>query len=93
MGLFFKKKKAEEAIPVTENKPEVSMSEEKKAAEPVAKPALSNEVPAEIVAVIAAAIAYTLGSGVKVLSVRRAEKRKERSSWGMAGLLDNTRPF
>ena len=82
MGLFFKKKKAEEAIPVTE-----------KADEPVAKPALSNEVPAEIVAVIAAAIAYTLGSGVKVLSVRRSEKRKERSSWGMAGLLDNTRPF
>lgn len=93
MGLFFKKKKAEEAIPVTEKNPEVSLPIEKKADEPVAKPALSNEVPAEIVAVIAAAIAYTLGSGVKVLSVRRSEKRKERSSWGMAGLLDNTRPF
>ena len=89
MGLFFKKKKAEEA----EKNPEVSLPIEKKADEPVAKPALSNEVPAEIVAVIAAAIAYTLGSGVKVLSVRRSEKRKERSSWGMAGLLDNTRPF
>jgi hypothetical protein len=53
---------------------------------------VTNEVPAEIIAVIAAAVAYTLGSGVKVLSVRRAEKGG-RSSWSLAGLLENTRPF
>lgn len=93
MGLFFKKKKVEEAAPAVEKETVVSVPEKKTVAEPVAKPPVSNEVPAEIVAVIAAAIAYTLGSGVKVLSVRRAEKRKERSSWGMAGLLENTRPF
>ena len=53
---------------------------------------VTNDVPPEIVAVIAAAVAYTLGSGVKVLSVRRAEK-SGRSSWSLAGLLENTRPF
>lgn len=93
MGLFFRKKKKEEIL---ESAPRetVNVSQEEK--ETVAKKApavVSNEIPAKIVAVIAAAVTYTLGAGVKVLSVRRAENGRGRSPWSMAGLLENTRPF
>lgn len=93
MGLFFHKKKKEEPVEVVkEEVAPVELKEDEKVA--AARPAtVENEVPAEIVAVIAAALACTLGAGVKILSVKRAESGRGRSSWSLAGLLENTRPF
>ncbi|MFU0833610.1 MAG: Oxaloacetate decarboxylase gamma chain [Oscillospiraceae bacterium] len=50
-------------------------------------------IPEEVLAVIAAA-AYSVMPGGKITSVRRAARTgRSRSAWGMAGLLENTRPF
>ncbi|XOQ44123.1 MAG: Oxaloacetate decarboxylase gamma chain [Clostridium sp.] len=47
----------------------------------------------EVLAVIAAA-AYSVMPGGRITSVRRsAQAGRNRSAWGMAGLLENTRPF
>ena len=49
-------------------------------------------IPGEVVAAIAAAVDYLYGSGTHVVrSVRRVPQN--RSSWGAAGLIENTRPF
>jgi hypothetical protein len=50
-----------------------------------------NDVSPEIVAAIAAAVAY-LYPGAQVRKVRRSTTNS-RSVWQMAGLLENTRPF
>lgn len=54
-----------------------------------------DEDDAEIIAVISAAIAaYTAGDGKSyaIKKIKRAEKQP-RSSWGNAGVNENTRPF
>ena len=54
-----------------------------------------DEVDAEIIAVISAAIAaYTAGDGKSyaIKKIKRAEKQP-RSNWGNAGVNENTRPF
>ena len=92
MGLFFnRKKKAEVSYTLDESmempkKPENQPNEAPRAA-------VTNEIPAEVIAVIAAAVTMALGSGARILSVRRAETGRGRSAWSMAGLLENTRPF
>ena len=50
-------------------------------------------IPGEVVAAIAAAV-YSLDgmSGSAIHSIRRARKAS-RSAWGMAGIMENTRPF
>lgn len=68
------------------------------AAEPVAEspqqiPAEEEEISAELLAVLAAAASSVIPGGV-IASVRRtAAPDLNRSSWKMAGLLENTRPF
>lgn len=65
--------------------------QEDKQAQPSA--ATEEGIPEEVLAVIAAA-AYSVMPGGKITSVRRAVGTgRSRSSWGMAGLLENTRPF
>lgn len=57
-----------------------------------AAPAVQEGIPGEVVAAIAAAVDYLYGSGTHVVrSVRRVPQN--RSSWGAAGLIENTRPF
>lgn len=59
---------------------------------PVATPALSDEIPGEIVAVIAAAVDSMYGQGSKV-RIKNIKKSTGRNAWANAGVLDNTRPF
>lgn len=61
----------------------------------VAEATEDDEDDAEIIAVISAAIAaYTAGDGKSyaIKKIKRAEKQP-RSSWGNAGVNENTRPF
>lgn len=59
---------------------------------PAADTALNDEIPDEIIAVIAAAVdAVYGGKPHKVRAVRRAGN--VRSAWGSAGVIHNTRPF
>lgn len=49
-------------------------------------------VPGEVVAAISAAVAEVMGTGnFKIKSIRK--KTESRSAWGMAGVLEGTRPF
>nr|WP_319488461.1 OadG family protein [uncultured Caproiciproducens sp.] len=60
---------------------------------PVSVQSVQTGISEETVAAISAAV-YTLygTSAGKVTSIRRAAQ-PNRSAWGMAGLLENTRPF
>lgn len=52
----------------------------------------SDEIPGEIIAVIAAAVDAVYGKkSHKIKSVKRS--RSSRSAWGNAGVVENTRPF
>ena len=52
----------------------------------------TDEIPPEIIAVIAAAVDAVYGSKPhRVRSVRRSQA--SRSAWGNAGVIQNTRPF
>lgn len=52
----------------------------------------ADEIPGEIIAVIAAAVDAMYGTKPhKIRSVKRS--RKNRSEWGSAGVMQNTRPF
>ena len=52
----------------------------------------SNEIPEEIIAVIAAAVDSLYGSKPhRIKNIKRS--RSVRSSWGNAGIAENTRPF
>ncbi len=56
------------------------------------EPENSDEIPEEIVAVIAAAVDALYGTKPhKIKSVKRS--RSVRSAWGNAGLAENTKPF
>ena len=49
-------------------------------------------IPGDVVAAIAAAVTYAGGGrNFAIRSIRR--DRQSRSAWGMAGVVDNTRPF
>lgn len=52
----------------------------------------NNEIPGEIVAVIAAAVDSMYGSDTKV-RIKNIKKSGTRGAWANAGILDNTRPF
>lgn len=57
-------------------------------------PAAQNGIPGEVIAAIAAAVAFVTGGKGKVKSVRRAAaKGSRRGAWGEAGVHENTRPF
>ena len=51
----------------------------------------SNEIPDEIIAVIAAAVDSLYAKPHKIKNIKRS--RSIRSSWGNAGIAENTRPF
>lgn len=57
------------------------------------EPYVERGIPGEVVAAISAAVYCLYGEAPRsVISVRRA-RTAGRSSWEMAGLLENTRPF
>lgn len=62
---------------------------------PKAAPAAkANGIDPEIVAVIAAAVDSTYGSGAaKITSIKKSKTPNSRPAWGMAGILENTKPF
>lgn len=59
----------------------------------ITSPTAEDEIPEEIVAVIAAAVAasFPASSKPKIKSIKKANGG--RSAWANAGVLDNTRPF
>ncbi|MBE6830419.1 MAG: hypothetical protein E7519_09440 [Ruminococcaceae bacterium] len=60
---------------------------------PAAVPSVQAGIPEETVAVISAAVYALYGASAgKVTGIRRSSQ-PSRSAWGMAGLLENTRPF
>jgi len=55
--------------------------------------AIQEGIPDEVVAAISAAVYMMYGaSGSTVTSIHRAAQ-SNRSAWGMAGMMENTRPF
>lgn len=77
-----------------------------KTIQPVAKPAVvsaipaapiqsNNDIPDEVVAVIAAAVAAMSADGKQyaVRRIRPAATHNSRSVWAAAGVAENTRPF
>lgn len=59
-----------------------------------AAPAVSDGIPGEVIAAIAAAVAYMEdGKSYTVRSVRRAPQTQGRPAWSTAAILENTRPF
>ncbi len=60
---------------------------------PVENPASSDEIPAEIVAVIAAAVDSMYGQAGSKVRIKNIKKSNGRNAWANAGVLDNTRPF
>ena len=62
--------------------------------EPALAPVIEEGIPGEVIAAIAAAVYCAEGVSLSaVKSIRRAKSGSSRSAWGMAGVLDNTRPF
>ena len=56
--------------------------------------ASSEGIPAEVIAVIAAAVACVLGSGARVVGVRRSTRSGAgKAAWRNAGIAENTRSF
>lgn len=66
-----------------------------KAAEPAPAPTLASQgISPEIVAVIAAAVDSTYGTGAaRITSIKKSNTPNSRPAWGMAGVFENTRPF
>ncbi len=60
---------------------------------PVASPAIQEGISEEVVAAISAAVYTMYGTSVNTITTIRRATRPNRSEWGMAGLLRNTRPF
>ena len=50
-------------------------------------------IPGEVIAAIAAAIYCTEGAPVSAIKSIRRSRSASRSAWGMAGVMENTRPF
>lgn len=80
------------------NKPKMNGGEDKAgngshSSSNVQAAAAKGSVPAEVIAVISAAVASMLGStgGFIVKSVTRS--KESRSAWSLAGLQEETRPF
>ena len=72
-----------------EQKPRTVTIDPSPAARPALIPAAADET--EIIAVISAAVYSTLGSGVRIKSIRKSSKKS--AAWRDAGLSDLTRPF
>ncbi len=73
-------------------KPSVDPSVTKKAVTDPAPEQDSEEIPGEIIAVIAAAVDAVYGS--KPHHIKKVKRSgRMRSAWGNAGLAENTRPF
>lgn len=60
---------------------------------PAAVEAVEEGIPGEIVAAIAAAVYCTEGAPVSAIKSIRRSRSASRSAWGMAGVMENTRPF
>lgn len=66
-----------------------------KAAEPAPAPTPASQgISPVIVAVIAAAVDSTYGTGgARITSIKKSQTPNSRPAWGMAGVFENTRPF
>ena len=80
-----RKEKTKKVVVDTEKLPEQKA--------PVVFGGSDDEIPGEIIAVIAAAVDAMYGNGThkKIRSVKRSGN--SRSAWGRAGIAENTRPF
>lgn len=81
--------------PVSQPEPVQASGSSPAAPETEEGPFVEEGIPGEVLAALAAAAYVTIPDGV-VTSVRRAAPaapQRSRSAWGMAGLLENTRPF
>ncbi len=85
--LYSTKKQKPKKTKVAENTAPITTNIETKPSSEIQNP---DEVSGEVIAAISAAIAY-MGGG-KILSVKKAERKKAmgRSAWATAGLLKNT---
>ena len=72
-------------------------SRKKRKEEPVVvekAPVIEQGIPAEVVAVIAAAVACVIGAGAKVVGIRRSTRAGAgKAAWRNAGVAENTRAF
>lgn len=62
-------------------------------AAPVTAPVIEDGISEEVVAVIAAAVYYMEGTPLSSVKSIRRSRSNTRSAWGMAGLIENTKPF
>lgn len=53
----------------------------------------TNGINPEIVAVIAAAVCAGGGKAARITSIKKSKTSNSRPAWGMAGILENTKPF
>ena len=58
-----------------------------------AAPAVEDGIPGEIVGAMAAGVYCTEGASVSAIKSIRRSRSASRSAWGMAGVMENTRPF
>jgi Negative regulator of septation ring formation len=90
-----KLKKAEMKKAENQNAGKTSVPAPQAASVPQPSPAVEGEIPGEIIAVIAAAVAAV--SGDKTYSIKKVARSQRpsgrRSSWAAAGVYENTRPF
>ncbi len=56
-------------------------------------PAVQAGISEEVVAAISAAVYTMYGTSASTITSIRRTAQSNRSAWGMAGLLENTRPF
>ena len=94
-GKIFDARKAKKNPPAGKTAPAQTVKPAPKAAAaPKAAPAAENGIPGEVIAAIAAAVAFVTGGKGKVKSVCRAQANgSRRGAWGDAGVHENTRPF
>jgi hypothetical protein len=72
------------------------MFKRKEKKQEIIQTAVSEGIPAEVVAAISGAVAVICGGEAQITGIRPAIGRAAsagRSAWSMAGLLENTRPF
>ena len=85
-----RQKKAEAKKAMEAEKPESASPEPAQVPEPV-----EGEIPGEIIAVIAAAVAAMSGGrSCAIRKITRSQRQSgQRGSWAAAGVYENTRPF
>jgi Na+-transporting methylmalonyl-CoA/oxaloacetate decarboxylase gamma subunit len=90
----YNRKKSRDEGPLLKSEPAQAAEPVPAEPQPLLQSSTTEGIPDEVLAVLAAAASSVIPGGV-ITSVRRAAVAPDfgRSSWKMAGLLENTRPF